>query len=88
MKLKVFIQPNAKNNKVIGLHGDAIKIKIKAPPVDGEANLVLIRFISEQIGIPQKNITLLHGQTGKNKLIQIESTLSDKEIIELLITQK
>lgn len=88
MKLKVFIQPNSKNNEVIGFHGEALKIKIKAPPVDGEANSALIRFLSQQIGIPQKNITLLNGQTGKNKLIEIDSALSEKEILQLLIPEK
>lgn len=87
MKLKVFIQPNAKNNEVVGLHGDSIKIKIKAPPVDGEANLALIRFLSQQLGIPQKNFTLLHGQKGKNKLIEIESSFTEKELLEILLAR-
>lgn len=87
MKLKVFIQPNSKNNEVIGFYGEALKIKIKAAPVDGEANSALIRFLSQQIGIPQKNITLLHGQTGKNKLIEIDSSLSENEILKLLIPE-
>lgn len=83
----MFIQPNAKNNEVVGLHGDSIKIKIKAPPVDGEANLALIRFLSQQLGIPQKNFTLLHGQTGKNKLIEIESSFTEKELLEILLAR-
>ena len=82
MKLKVFIQPNAKNNQIIGYHGDAIKIKIKAPPVDNEANETLVKFLSELLNIPQKNIALLHGQTGKNKLIEISTDLSDEQILQ------
>lgn len=82
MKLKVFIQPNAKKNQIIGLHGDAVKIKIKAPPVDNEANKTLVKFLSELLNISQKNIILLHGQTGKNKLIEIETNLSADQILK------
>lgn len=82
MKLKVFIQPNAKNNQIIGYHGDAIKIKIKAPPIDNEANETLVKFLSELLNIPQKNISLLRGQTGKNKLIEISTDLSNEQILQ------
>jgi uncharacterized protein (TIGR00251 family) len=85
LKLKVVIQPNSKNNAVVGFQAEALKIKIKSPPVDGEANKTLIKFLSEELRIPQKNIHLLHGKTGKNKLIEIDTDLSEKEIISLLM---
>lgn len=85
MKLKITIQPNAKKNEVVGAHGDAVKIRIKAPPVDGEANDVLIRFLGEILEIPRKNIQILHGQTTKNKLVEIVTELSPEEIRKKLI---
>ena len=85
MKLKVLIQPNAKTNQVVGVHGDSVKIRIKAPPVDGEANDVLIRYLSELIGVPRKNIQILRGQTAKNKLGEIITELSTDEIRNKLV---
>lgn len=86
MKLKVLIQPNAKKNQVIGIHGDSLKVRIKAPPVDGEANTALVKFLSEQLNIPQKQISIIHGLTGKNKLIEIHTEISAEEIIKILIS--
>lgn len=86
MKLKVLIQPNAKKNEVVGIYNDSIKIKIKSPPIDGKANETLIKFLSETLNISKKNITLLHGLTGKNKLIEITSKLTESQIVELLIS--
>lgn len=73
MKLKIYVQPNASRSEVIGLHGDAIKIKIKAPPVDGAANEEVIRFLAEFCGVSKKSVHLLHGETSRNKLIEIEA---------------
>lgn len=70
---------------VVGVHGDAVKIRIKAPPVDGEANEVLIRFLSELLGVPRKNIQILHGQTAKTKLVDIATDLSSAEIRNKLV---
>lgn len=71
MKIKIYVQPNASRSEIVGLHGDALKIKIKAPPVDGEANKEIIRFLAEFCDVPKKDIQLLHGETGRNKLIEI-----------------
>jgi len=72
LKLKIYVQPNASRSEVIGLHADAIKIKIKAPPVDGAANEEVIRFLAEYCGVAKKSVHLLHGETGRHKLIEIE----------------
>ncbi|AGH94745.1 DUF167 domain-containing protein [Pseudobdellovibrio exovorus] len=84
MKLKVLIQPNAKKSEAIGLHDGAVKIKIKAPPVDGAANEALIAFISKTLSIPKKNVTILHGHTGRNKLLEIDYDANVDDVIRLL----
>lgn len=71
MKIKIYVQPNASRSEIVGQHGDAIKIKIKAPPVDGEANEEVVRFLSEFLKIPKKEIHILHGETSRTKLIEI-----------------
>lgn len=85
MKLKVIIQPNAKKNEVVGFHGDSLKIKIKAPPVDGEANSVLIKFLSEYLSVNQNDITLVHGKSSRNKLLEISTEKSTEEILNKLL---
>ena len=82
--LSLHIQPGAKRSEVVGDHGDRLKIKIKAPPQDGEANLCLIQFISELFRIPKARVHLLSGESSRQKLVLVE--LSPAEILILLGT--
>lgn len=82
--LSLHIQPGAKKSEVVGEHGDRLKIKIKAPPQDGEANLCLIQFISELFRIPKARVHLLSGESSRQKLVLVE--LSPAEILILLGT--
>jgi uncharacterized protein (TIGR00251 family) len=66
------IVPNAKTNQVVGTHGDAIKIKLRAPAVDGKANATLLNFLAEQLEISKHAIVLERGQKSREKLIRIE----------------
>jgi uncharacterized protein (TIGR00251 family) len=65
------IVPNAKANQVIGSHGAAIKIKLRAPAVEGKANAALRRFLAEELRIPERNVVLERGQKSRDKLIRI-----------------
>ncbi len=51
------LQPKASKTEVVGLHGDALKIRIKAPPVDGKANLELIRFLAKEFDVSKRDVT-------------------------------
>lgn len=72
MNLKIYIQPGAKKNEIVGPHGDAIKIKIKAPPLEGRANEALIEFLSETLGIAKSKIEIIRGHTSRQKLVSID----------------
>ena len=67
---KVRIQPRAKKNTVVGLMGDALKIKITAPPVDGAANVMCIKFLADLLNLPQSALEIITGKTGREKIIQ------------------
>lgn len=69
--LSVHACPRAASNAIQGLHGDSLKIRLRAPPVDGKANDALIAYLAEQLGIPARDIGLVSGTTGRHKRILI-----------------
>ena len=73
MKFTVYLQPNAKISEVSGKHGDHIKIKIKAPAVDGKANAALIALLAEKLQIPKSSITIVAGKKSRLKTVCIEN---------------
>jgi len=69
---KLKITPRASKNEIVGeLSDGTIKIKLKAPPVDGEANKELIKFLSTEWKIAKTRIKIIKGLTSKNKIVQI-----------------
>ena len=69
--LRLHIQPGAKKTEVVGLHGEALKIRLAAPPVDGKANACLIAFLANQLGVAKASITLMSGDTSRVKRVRI-----------------
>jgi len=82
---KVRIQPRAKKNTVVGLLGDALKIKLTAPPVDGAANTMCIKFLADLLNIPQSALNIITGKTGREKIIQVR--VLNQEDITLIIAR-
>ncbi|PYK03685.1 MAG: hypothetical protein DME66_11495 [Verrucomicrobia bacterium] len=78
------IVPNAKANQVIGEHGAGIKIKLRAPALDGKANAALRRFLAEELKISEHQIVLKHGQKSRDKAIRIDG-LSDEDVRSRLL---
>ncbi len=68
--LRLYIQPKASRDSIVGLHGDEVKVAITAPPVDGQANSHLIKFLGKQFRVAKSQIVIEKGagpsQTGKN----------------------
>lgn len=82
--LRVHVVPNAKIEKVVGERGGAIKIKLRAPAVEGKANAALIRFLAEQLKLPQRAIVLERGRASRDKVIRIDN-LSDEHLYNRLL---
>ena len=70
--LRVHVVPNAKIDNVVGGHGGAIKIKLRAPAVEGKANAALISFLAEKLELPRGKIMLEHGDKSRSKLVRVE----------------
>jgi uncharacterized protein (TIGR00251 family) len=82
---KIYVQPKASKNAVVGLHDDALKIRLTAPPVDGAANKLCIQYLSKITGIPKSAIEIASGHTGRTKQIAIccdNETLSREHALE------
>ena len=70
--------PNAPRTQLVGWLGDALKVKVHAPPVDGRANDALCEFFADALGLPRRAISLVHGETSRQKVIAIEGLSLDE----------
>jgi uncharacterized protein len=69
--LALHVQPGAKRTEVAGTHGDALKVRLAAPPVDGKANAELLRFLADAFDVPLRHATLVRGETSRAKVVRI-----------------
>jgi uncharacterized protein (TIGR00251 family) len=69
--LSLRVQPGAKKTAFAGYHGDAVKVRLAAPPVDGKANAALCAFLAEVCGVPKSAVNLLAGAASRNKRVSI-----------------
>jgi uncharacterized protein len=83
--LTLHVQPGAKRSEIVGLHGNALKIKLAAPPVEGRANEALLKFIAELFDVPLRNVELKQGEQSRRKVVVI---LASKVSPETLLTSK
>ena len=75
--LTLHIQPGAKKSEVVGLHGDALKVRVASPPVDGKANEALVAFIADQLGLPKRAVQLVRGDTSRAKTVLVTASEID-----------
>ena len=75
--LTLHIQPGAKKTEVAGQHGDALKIRLASPPVDGKANAALINFVADRLGLAKSAVSLKSGQTSRRKVLEITAAPQD-----------
>ena len=84
--LTLHIQPGAKKTEVAGEHGDALKIRLAAPPVDGKANAALIAFVADRLGLAKSAVNLKSGQTSRRKVLEVTAAPADTQ--ERLLPQE
>ncbi len=84
--LDVYIQPKASRDQIQGWHGEELKIAITAPPVDGQANAHLIKFLSKQFKVAKSNITIVKGELGRHKTVLIESPQLRPAILDQVLS--
>lgn len=88
VELALQIQPRASRTEVVGAHGDALKIRLAAPPVDGEANEELVRFLAKTLGVPKSAVTIVSGATGKRKRVRVVGVTAAQASERLPLSRK
>lgn len=81
--LAVKVIPNAPRDEIVGWLGDALKIKLQAPPVEGRANAALCTFLAAQLQLPKSSVTVATGETSRQKRIHLAG-LTAAELLQRL----
>jgi uncharacterized protein (TIGR00251 family) len=76
--VKVYLQPKASKNEIVGPYRDGIKIRVTAAPVEGRANEVLLRFLAKELGVPPSSVEIIRGHRSREKLIRIGVSLNQE----------
>jgi uncharacterized protein (TIGR00251 family) len=71
VRLRLRIQPKAARTELVGLHGDAIRIRLTAPPVDGAANEALLKFLADKLSVPLRAVRLTAGEASRSKVVTV-----------------
>lgn len=69
--LRLYIQPKASRDAIVGLHGDELKVAITAPPVDGQANAHLTKYLAKQFRVAKSQVIIEKGELGRHKQVLI-----------------
>ncbi|HEV8456157.1 MAG TPA: DUF167 family protein [Gemmatimonadales bacterium] len=71
VRVRVRVVPRASRTEVVGLQGDALRIRLTAAPVDGAANEALVSFLAERVVVPRSSVRLVSGETSRSKVVLI-----------------
>ena len=71
-ELDVWVQPRASRDELAGVQGDALKLRVAAPPVDGEANEAVVRLLAKATGLPRSALEIVRGQSGRRKTVRLQ----------------
>ena len=74
---KVLVKPSSFKNMLTGIHDDALKIRLTAPPVNNAANRMCIKFLAKALGVPKSFLEIVSGHTSRNKQVLLYSDRTD-----------
>ena len=84
VRIRLRVQPRATRTEVVGGHGDALRVRLTAPPVDGAANEALVRFLAERLGVARSTVRLVAGETARTKVVSVEGLSAPEAQARLL----
>ena len=77
VRLKLHVHPGAKRNGFSGIFGDAVKLDLQTPPVDGKANAALLKFLAKLLKCPKSSISIVSGESSRDKILEFNSIDKD-----------
>jgi uncharacterized protein (TIGR00251 family) len=83
--LELRVQPRASRSEIAGCHGERLRVRLQAPPVDGKANAALVEFIAAAFGVPRARVTIEHGLAGRDKRVRIAGAPAVPESLRPLV---
>lgn len=75
--IALLIVPKSSRNKIMGLHGDALKLNVTAPPTDGSANKAVIEFIADLLSLPKASVALKSGASSRRKTLRVKMSIAE-----------
>ena len=77
--IKIKVEPRSSKSGIVGPYGDALKVKLTSPPVEGKANKELIEVLAKAFGVAKKDVEIISGQSSKNKIVKLRIVPSKAE---------
>ena len=78
VRFTVHVQPRARLTEIVGAHGDALKLRLQAPPVDGAANEALVAFLAEALGVARRDVEIVSGASARTKVIEVRGVARNR----------
>lgn len=72
VRFRVRVQPRASRSEIVGLHGDALKVRLSAPPVEGAANAALVELLADALAVSRASVRIVGGATSRSKLVEVD----------------
>lgn len=83
IRLRLRVQPRASRTEVAGPHGDALRIRLSAPPVDGAANAELVRYVAELLEVARSAVVITAGHSGRQKTVEVRGVAPHRAAVAL-----
>lgn len=84
-RLEVWVQPGASRTGVQGIADDRLRVRLSAPPVEGRANVALLKYLAERLGVAPSRASVLRGDTGRRKTVRVQTDATQTEIERRLL---
>lgn len=81
--LFLHLQPKASKSEFCGEHGDRLKLRVQAPPIEGRANAAVVEFIAKAFGVPKRNVQVVSGELSREKTVAVQSPTRLPPALEL-----
>jgi uncharacterized protein (TIGR00251 family) len=80
--LKIKVEPRSSKSGIAGSYGDAVKVRLKSPPVEGKANRELIEILAKEFGLAKKDVEIISGKSSRNKIVKLYGVGNPEDVVK------